>query len=172
MIYGELVILRALEDKDISQMRAWRNDPGLMPYHFNHLPVSEAGQRRWYDTYTGDSGTIVFIVELKDHTPIGYTIIKNIDYKNRNAEVGLHVDPAYQGKGYGKDAFRTLIRYGFHELNLHRIYLEVFAFNEKAIQLYQKLGFKTDGCLREAYFTQNRYHDILVMSILAKELFS
>jgi UDP-4-amino-4,6-dideoxy-N-acetyl-beta-L-altrosamine N-acetyltransferase len=169
MIRGEKVLLRALEDRDIEHLRIWRNHPDLMKYHFSDLPVSEAGQRRWYQNYSGDSGTIVFIIEDEEQAQIGYTILKNIDHKNRQAEIGLYLDPAQQGKGYGKDAFLVLMRYGFYELNLHRIYLEVFAFNQKAFRMYEKLGFKEEGRLREAFFSQNQYHDIIVMSVLESE---
>ncbi len=170
MIRGEKITLRALEDRDLEHLRGWRNHPDLMKYHFSDLPVSEADQRRWYHNYSGNSGTIVFIIENEEQAQVGYTILKNVDHKNRQAEIGLYLDPTQQGKGYGKDAFLCLMRYGFHELNLHRVYLEVFAFNTKAIVLYEKLGFKEEGRLREAFFSQNRYHDIVVMSVLETEL--
>ncbi len=169
MIKGKIVTLRALEDKDIELLRGWRNHPDLMKFHFSDLPVSEAGQRRWYQNYSGDSGTIVFIIETEDQNPAGYTILKHLDHKNRQAEIGLYLDPTQQGKGYGKDAFLTIMKYGFHELNLHRIYLEVFSFNEKACQMYEKMGFKTEGRKREAFFSQNQYHDIIIMSVLENE---
>ncbi|MBN2325832.1 MAG: GNAT family N-acetyltransferase [Candidatus Omnitrophica bacterium] len=169
MIRGEKVILRALEDRDVEHLRIWRNHPDLMKYHFSDLPVSEAGQRRWYENYAGDSGAIVFIIENEDQTQVGYTILKNLDYKNRQAEVGLYLDPAQQGKGYGKDAFLSLMQFGFYELNLHRMFLKVFAFNERAIHMYEQLGFKKEGRMREAFFSQCQFHDIVIMSILESE---
>ncbi len=169
MIQGKVVTLRALEDKDIEILRGWRNHPDLMKFHCSDLPVSEAGQRGWYQNYSGESGTIIFIIETEEQSPAGYTLIKHLDHKNRQAEIGLYLDPTQQGKGYGKDAFLTLMGYCFHELNLHRIYLEVFAFNEKASKMYEKIGFKEEGRKREAFFTQNQYHDIIVMSLLETE---
>ncbi len=169
MLKGNSIYLRALEDKDLETLRYWRNHPDLMPYHCSCLLIPEIGQRRWYETHGADPKNLVFIVENNEQSPIGYTLIKDLDHKNRNAEIGLHLDPAFHGKGYGKDAFNTLIRYCFHELNLHRVHLEVFDFNEPAIRMYQKMGFKQDGRLREAFFTQNRFCDIVVMSLLKNE---
>ncbi|RJP23824.1 MAG: N-acetyltransferase [Candidatus Omnitrophota bacterium] len=169
MICGENIVLRAVEDRDLELLRKWRNHPDLMPYHFCPLPVTEMGQRRWYEKQCSDTRNVVLIVANKEQVAVGYTLIKEIDHKNRLAEIGIHLDPAFHGKGYGKDAFLTLMRYCFHELNLHRIFLLVFAFNERAIHLYQRLGFKEDGRMREAYFSQNRYHDVVVMSMLENE---
>ena len=61
------------------------------------------------------------------------------------------------------------MRFGFHELNLHRLYLEVFDFNEKAVHMYESLGFVTEGRRRETYFTQNAFHDVIQMSMLDHE---
>lgn len=169
MIQGEKVYLRALEDRDIEILRGWRNHPELFRYHFSTLPLSQIGQRRWYENYSENSNTLVFPIETGEETPVGYTLLKNLDWHSRNAEIGLYLDPAFQGKGYGTDAFRTLIRYCFHELNLHRVYLHVVDFNQRAIDMYEKLGFTVEGRLRQAYFTENAYHDIVVMSVLENE---
>lgn len=169
MIRGEKITLRAMENRDLEILRRWRNHPDLMLYHFSTLPVSEAAQQHWYESRCADSANVTLIIENENHAAVGYTILKNIDHKNRNAEIGLHLDPEYQGKGYGKDAFKTLIRFCFQEMNLHRVFLQVLDFNERAYHLYERLGFTVEGHLREAYFTQNRYHDIIVMSLLESE---
>ncbi len=168
MICGELTTLRALEERDVEPLRAWRNHPDLFGLHFSHLPLSDIEQKNWYQSYDG-SGTIAYIIETKDGASVGYVIVKDIDHKNRQCEIGIHLDPAHQGKGYGKDAFLALVRFCFAELNMHRVYLQVFAFNERAAGLYRKLGFVEEGRLRECFFTQGEYHDIIVMSLLESE---
>ncbi len=168
MIIGEKITLRAIEQRDIETLRQWRNHPELFKYHFRSIPVAEIEQQNWYQNYL-NSSTIVFMIDDEQNNTIGYTLIKDMDQKNRLAEIGLHLDPDYQGKGYGKDAFKTLMRFCFHELNLHRIFLQVHAFNERACKLYETLGFKTEGRLRDAFFTQNAYHDVIVMSMLEDE---
>ena len=169
MIQGSMITLRALEDRDQETLRCWRNDPKLSCFHFSAMPLSQISQKRWYENYSESSNSKIFIIENDQNSAIGYTVLKNIDHKNRNAEIGLYLDPSFQGKGYGRDSFETLIRFCFEELNMHRVYLQVFAFNTRAISLYERIGFKTEGCLREAFFTQNDYHDIILMSILSHE---
>lgn len=75
----------------------------------------------------------------------------------------------YWNRGYGSDALRTLLRFAFEELNLHRVFLHVFDFNERAIRCYEKVGFRHEGRLRQARFTEGRYVDELVMAVLREE---
>jgi len=169
MICGKKITLRALENKDAETLRLWRNHPELSGFHFSTLPVSEIAQQRWYENATSSSTSAVFMIDNENQVPIGYTLLKDIDYKNRTVEIGLHLDPAHHGQGYGKDAFKTLMGYCFSELNMHRLSLQVFAFNERALKMYENMGFKTEGRLRDAFFTKNKYHDIVVMSMLSTE---
>jgi RimJ/RimL family protein N-acetyltransferase len=126
-------------------------------------------QRQWYESYAKNKTYRVLIVEDESHHPIGYALIKNIDHMNRNAEIGMYLDPKAQGKRYGKDGFYTLTKFCFHELNMHRVYLVVFPFNERAVQLYKTLGFQIEGTFRDAYFKANQYHDIYIMAMLESE---
>lgn len=169
MIIGKKVKLRALIEEDIERLRNWRNMPELFRYHFSPLPLSQMEQERWFDSYSSGGRQTVFIVEKEKGLPIGYTLIKDLDHKNQSAEIGLYLSPEFQDQGYGKDAFHTLMKFCFHQLNLHRLMLEVFAFNERAVQMYEKLGFKVEGTLRDAYFCDNAFHDIIMMSILRDE---
>lgn len=169
MLRGDRTTLRALQDNDLELLRSWRNHPDLFPLHCSSMLVSQIEQRRWYDHYGSRNETVVFMIEDEEQTAIGYTILKNLDHKNGQAEIGLHIAPERQGKGYGKDAFKTLIRYCFEELNLNRVYLQVFSFNQRAARMYEALGFQHEGRLRECYFSQNAYHDILIMGLLRRE---
>lgn len=75
----------------------------------------------------------------------------------------------YWGQGYGKEALSILLNYAFQELNLHRVSLRVFSFNEKAIKLYKNLGFKEEGNSRQSLYRNGHWHDILHMGILKEE---
>ncbi|CAG9621167.1 hypothetical protein BACCIP111883_01939 [Sutcliffiella rhizosphaerae] len=94
-----------------------------------------------------------YIMEVKENSvPIGVTSLINIDTKNRNAECIIDIgDKKYWGKGYGTEALKLLIDYAFLELNLHRVSLRVFSFNEKAIHIYSKLGFEREALSEKAY---------------------
>lgn len=171
MIIGERVILKALERKDLPKMCQWRNDPEGRRFVFSYLPISQAEEEVWFEDYLKQGKSKVFIIELKEKgVPIGYLLVSNIDHKNQNAEVGIHIDEkGYQGQGLGTDALKTLLRFLFGEMNLHRVYLYVHDYNERAIDFYKKIGFAQEGVLRDAVFTEGRFCDILLMSILKEE---
>ena len=94
----------------------------------------------------------------------------NIDWKNRKAVQGIFIgEKEYWGRGYGSDAIRALLGFAFREMNLHRVYLSVYDYNERAIRCYEKCGFRHEGRLRKARFSDGRYHDELMMGILREE---
>jgi RimJ/RimL family protein N-acetyltransferase len=93
-----------------------------------------------------------------------------INGRNASAEVGLFIGlPELWDRGLGYDVLQSLLRFGFEQMNLHRICLRVFAENKRAVRLYEKLGFQHEGCWRQAEFRHGRYQDILWMSILREE---
>lgn len=170
MIIGERVILRPLGREDLPMMCKWRNDPEARRFLFSYLPISMAEEEVWFEGYLRQGKNRVFIAQTRDGKPIGYLLVSNIDHKNQNAEIGIHIDEKeYQGQGLGKDALRTLLRFLFSEMNLHRVYLYVHDYNERAINFYKKMGFVMEGTLRDAIFTEGGFHDNLLFSILRKE---
>jgi RimJ/RimL family protein N-acetyltransferase len=76
---------------------------------------------------------------------------------------------SYWGQGYGTDATRLILRFGFTELNLHRISLTVFDYNVRAIQVYTKLGFVEEGRAREFLQRDGRRWDMVFMGLLRSE---
>lgn len=169
MIQGERIVLRAIEREDLPNYVQWLNDPTVLE-HFGHfLPLSLAPEEQWYEAMLKDSNVRNFAIEFEGRH-VGGAGFNNIDGRNANAEVGLFVGlPELWDRGLGHDVLRTLLRFGFEQMNLHRIYLRVFAKNERAVHLYEKVGFQHEGRWREAEFRHGRYQDIMWMSILREE---
>ena len=115
------------------------------------------------------SGVTPDYFELAGLTPGSGRVLNEIDETNRGANFRISLKRAFWGQGYGSEAARLLLGYGFGALGLHRIGLEVFAFNPRAVRAYEKLGFKLEGRLREVLHWDGRYHDALVMSLLERE---
>lgn len=102
--------------------------------------------------------TVILAIETMDGVHIGSVGLESIDWKNRNAALGISIgEKAYWGQGYGADAIRTLLSLAFHEMNLHRVYLRVDADNARGIRCYDKIGFQRDGTLREVVFKEGAY---------------
>jgi len=172
MIYGQRVRLRAIERSDIPTFLRWFNDPEVRQYLLMYLPMSEAQEERWFERQL-ESPDHVFGIEARVED--GWKIIGNcglhrIDWKNRSADLGIVLgEKEFWGQGFGTDATRTLLRFAFHELNLHRVTLLAYDFNPRAIRSYEKAGFRREGTEREALFREGQYHDIHLMAILSHE---
>ena len=147
-------------------MRRVRNDPRVNKYLFTDAHISNEEQEKWYRRQQMDKKNLMFIAFADD--PVGYCQVKNIDYVNRTCELGFCIAPEYQDKGYGTILVKELIKHVTEKLNLHRLYLEVFADNEKAIRLYERCGFRNEGIVRDRIYKSGRFRDVMVMSFIAK----
>jgi RimJ/RimL family protein N-acetyltransferase len=107
------------------------------------------------------------IRQLTSGRLIGSCQLLSLDRTQRKAELQIRIgDEQARGRGYGTQAVELLVRFGFVDLNLHRIALHVFADNEAAIRTYEKAGFQREGLLRGAAYVDGRYLDVVVMGIL------
>ena len=169
MIYGERIVLCAVEQRHLPDYVEWLNDPKVLEYFGFYSPLSLAQEEKWYEEMLRDRSFCAFAIEFEGQH-IGGAGLSHIDGRNASAEVGLFIGkPEVWAQGLGFDVVQTLLRFGFEQMNLHRIYLRVFAGNERAIHLYEKLGFQHEGRLRQAEFRHGRYHDLLWMSVLRDE---
>jgi RimJ/RimL family protein N-acetyltransferase len=135
-------------------------------------PQSLEDEIRWFENLPKYAGK-VFNFNIRttdDDTLIGYVVYYGYDPRNRAASIGIGIaEPAYREKGYGTEAMRLMLDYGFDELNLNRVELTVSSFNSRAIHVYKKVGFKEEGVLRQCDYNDGRYYDVLVMSLLREE---
>ncbi len=169
MLKSHRIILRPFRHDDLKHTLRWRNDPEIKASAIMHpFPVTFELEEEWYATQN-DKGNkaIWFGIELvEDSTPIGFTFLNNIRWVDRTCNLGIVIgEIKYQGSGIGKEVMDLLISYTFKSLNLRKITLEVRSDHEAAVKLYEKLGFKQEGILREHYFVEGQYHDTLILSL-------
>ena len=170
MIYGEKTRLRRIEREDIPTFVRWFADPEVRNFLLVNSPISHAQEEKWVERKLEDADSELFAIETLDGTHIGNIELFDFQRIHRHAELGVVIgEKEYWGQGYGSDAIRTLLRFGFEELNLHRIHLGVYEDNKRGIRAYQKCGFQLEGRLRDAIYRQGRYFDMLVMGILDHE---
>ena len=168
MLLGKLVRLREYSRDDLEKAREFVNDPEIKKYLTPGIPfpLRKEDEEKWYEELNplGD-GTYVFAIEKIDNKEyIGGCGINKVDWKNSIAEVGIFLGKPYWNKGYGTDALKTLINFIFNEMNINKVKLEVFSFNERAIRSYKKIGFKKEGIFRNG-----QYYDVIIMGLLRKE---
>ncbi|BCG56836.1 aminoglycoside N(6')-acetyltransferase [Paenibacillus sp. URB8-2] len=118
-----------------------------------------------------DASAVLLLIALNENDEmIGDIAIQDIDRMNRNANIRIDVsEERHQGNGYGREALLLMLEYGFGILNLHRIELEVYSYNKRALHVYEGLGFTKEGVRREALYYDHEYHDIITMSLLEEE---
>jgi RimJ/RimL family protein N-acetyltransferase len=118
----------------------------------------------------GKEGYHFVICLLADDRPVGTIGLKNLDLINGSAGLGISVGAEEdRGRGYGSDALRALLGFGFGELRLERIWLEVYDMNAGAQRVYERVGFVHEGTLRRAAFREGVHHDVHRLAILADE---
>ena len=173
LIHGERVWLRPSERTDIPTFVRWFNDAGTTRYLMARAPMSLAGEEKWFDRMLDRQGKDAYhfvICQLDDDRPIGSIGFHDIDHVDGNAAVGVMIgEPELWDQGLGSDAMEALLDFGFGELRLERIWLEVYDFNARARRSYEKCGFVHEGTLRRAIYRRGEYHDVHVMAILRDE---
>lgn len=172
MITGEKVQLKGMTRDSASQLYTWVNEEELRPYTGTVYPVSEYEHERWMETVSTDPGRRQFLIcKRGEEGCIGTIGLKNFDWIGRQAELYISIGrKGDRGHGYGCDAVKTLVRFAFEQLNLHRIYLHVFASNQSAIRCYEKAGFTAEGILRQQHFSGGKYENTVLMAVLAPEI--
>jgi RimJ/RimL family protein N-acetyltransferase len=168
---GERIDFRPLEPTDEPLLRTWINDPRVWSTLNFRPPINELREREYLERYGKNDNDIAFgIVVREEDRLIGSCGLHNIKPADRCATFGLMIgDVDYHGRGYGTEATRLTIRFGFEELNLHRIQLNVFAHNAAARRVYEKAGFVQEGCRRQAVYRHGRYRDVYEYGILRDE---
>lgn len=164
--------LRKLSANDYTTYHDWRNDIEVMQSTSPQLDLYTLEEtEQFISMISAQSDAKGYMIEHKETGKVvGIISLINIDYKNRSAECIIDIGSKDMwGQGIGSDAMSLILKFAFTELNLHRVYLQVFDFNERAIKLYEKMGFTHDGRFREALYRFGEWHDIVIMSILNKE---
>jgi RimJ/RimL family protein N-acetyltransferase len=175
---GELVRLTAAVSEDTPErFAAWSNDAEYLRLVSIRpaLPTTISAMRHEVDEYIEseeiEHDVFEFLVRPRaDDRLIGFVALSHIRWNNGDAMLSISIgDRAYWGRGYGTDAVRVLLRFAFTELNLHRVTLGVFEYNERARRAYEKAGFVVEGRVRAHLQRDGRRWDNIYMGILREE---
>jgi len=174
LLEGNLVRLRSYTEADHNALKDGFNTVELLRTATGRPAYPNPDSPKvweWIQEGRKNKKQFYFAIEtLDDNTLIGNIDFKNVDFAMRHAELGIAItDIANRGKGYGSDAIRVLLGYGFRELNLHRVELVVNGYNSHALQTYEKLGFVLEATWREARYQDLKYYDVHVLSMLEPE---
>ena len=170
-----MINLRELQEKDAPLMLEWMHDPEIQKCFQrdmiamslqdaeNFCRLSKTGQK----LEEGQCYHYAIVNEYDEY--IGTISLKNINLKAKSAEYAISIRRQAQGKGIAKEATYLILKKGFNELGLHRIYLHVLANNERALKFYEKVGFKYEGEFREHMFLEGEYISLKWYAMLKNE---
>ncbi len=163
MLKGSIVGLRAIEESDLSLLLEWRNKPDFRKYFREYRELSFSQQKNWFlQKVMNDKSTVMFaIVDLTTNELVGACGLCYIDFINQNADFSIYIgkDNLYIDEKYAIDAARVMMKYGFEELNLHRLWTEIYSIDEAKKKMFASLGFELEGVHKETHWTGNHWVD-------------
>jgi len=173
LLCGERVRLAALTRDDLATVVRWQKNSRFLrlfdarPAYPKTLPALT----EWLDERHKAKDGFVFAVRLLDEDKlIGYVELDGILWAHRTGWISIAIgDDVYWGQGYGSEAMRLLLRFAFDELNLYRVQLTVFDYNERAIAMYERLGFRREGTLRAFMQRDGQRYDMHQYGLLYPE---
>jgi RimJ/RimL family protein N-acetyltransferase len=171
-LLGERIELRRHARENYRLYGEWYGDPEIWRLtSWAASPLSPSAVERLFEDREHSPTDDSFAIHLKgEEEPIGVISLMNISEANDSAELSVIVGhPEDRHQGYGAEAIALILRYGFEDLNLNRVGLSVFEFNEDAISTYEKLGFRKEGRLRKAVKRDDTFHDAILMGISRSE---
>lgn len=170
MLTGTAVALRAIEESDLPNLLSWRNMPSLRRYFREYRELNSTQQKDWFDNkVNGDPDTRMFaIVDRFTAQLLGACGLCYIDWVNRSADFSIYIghEQIYIDDILAPDAARTLMSYAYSELNMHRLWAEIYDFDEKKIKFFNSLNFKLDGKHRDTHWHLGSWHSSLFYSHL------
>lgn len=169
-LVGERIYLSPRNSEDIEKFTEWLNDFETTDYIGRSSEIITLDDEKKFLETTKEDKKVFVIVDLKDDNMIGTVGLHEINNIKRTATLGIFIgDKNYREKGYGTEAIRLILDYGFNYLNLNNIKLDLFEFNERALACYKKCGFREYGRRRKSNFINGKYYDTIEMDILAEE---
>ena len=173
---GKLVCLAGIDPEEVSKSFSnWNRDSEYRRLMDTEPPrlYSDKATKEWLENHLEEDQAHQYwfaIRALEDDRLLGDIDLWISSWGNRDASVGIGIgEREFWGKGYGTDAMQLILRYAFTELNLRRVSLSVFDFNERAIRSYEKVGFRLEGRERQVVQREGQRWDILNMGILREE---
>src|SRR5574341_35013 len=173
LLRGEKVYLSAWTQDDIPLITRWFQNAEFMRMLDADpaRPKPESHTKEWIEEAHKSKNMFSFAIRATaDNRLIGLVELEDILWAHGVAWLGIGIgEPEYWGSGHGREATALAVRFGFWEINLHRIQLTVFSYNTRAIAAYEKLGFVREGTFREFLQRDGQRFDMFLYGLLRPE---
>jgi RimJ/RimL family protein N-acetyltransferase len=173
ILRAQRIYLRPAEKSDLPLFVRWLSDAETKRHLALRAPFSAAMEEKWFEQAVERQGRNQYhfvICLIADGRPIGAADLRDINLEDGHAAFGVVIgEKGEWNRGYGTEALSAICDFGFGQLRLERIELDVYSGNKRAQRSYEKAGFKVEGTLRHAHFADGRFADVLRMSLLRGE---
>lgn len=165
------IYLRLMSYADTDDIVRWRNQDEVRKNFIYQELFTVESHENWIRNMV-ETGKVVqmIICDEKTNQGLGSVYIRDIDRTHHKGEYGIFIgESAARGRGVGTAAAKLMLKYGFEELSLHKIFLRVFADNSQAIRSYKKAGFVREAYLKDEVCIGGKYRDMLLMAVIGEE---
>jgi RimJ/RimL family protein N-acetyltransferase len=172
MLQGKYIKLRALEEEDLITLKNWRNSAHVRKTTREYKLLNMLNQKKWFESIHAENPPkhIMFGVINKQNQLVGVTGLTYIDWKNRHAEISIYMgEENWQVSKEAKDIVDLIMDYGFGELNLNRLWVEIFGNAKENIKFIELLKFTKEGTLRQKVWRNGTWYDSHIYSRLSHE---
>ncbi|UNL84776.1 UDP-4-amino-4,6-dideoxy-N-acetyl-beta-L-altrosamine N-acetyltransferase [Priestia koreensis] len=166
-----VVKLRKIQEEDLEMIMDWRMSPEVTRYMYTDPILTIENQQKWLKKICeNNSNEKYWIIEIEDGVDVGVLSVNNIDYNHKQASWAYYIgDIRARGKGLARILECNIYDYVFFELNMNKLWCEVFEFNEKVIEIHEKFGSRIEGKLMDHIFKNGEYFNVIRMGITRRE---
>ena len=172
MFKGKNMNLRSLEIEDLETLKKWRNEPSNRIHTREYRLLNMINQEEWFEMIHKDNPpkVLMFGVTDKHEKLIGVCGLTYIDWKNRHCEISIILYlKNWQKTKFAKETISLLEKYGFEELNMRRLWVEIFDTIPQNIKLFESLNFVREGVLRDKLWRNRKWHNSYIYSKLSTD---
>ncbi len=169
---GRVCYLRPFSEQDIPTWTSWFNHPVTTQLlEQGYFPTTTLNQKERFERLgTSTQDLQLAVVERERNQLVGTIALHHIDWIHRTGDISIVIgDDSARGKGIGGEAVKLLVKHAFGKLNLNKLTAGVVAINEASLKLFQSVGFKEEGRLRQQLYMEGRYQDVYRLGLLASE---
>jgi RimJ/RimL family protein N-acetyltransferase len=169
-LVSDQLYLRPLEVADAPVIVPWFNDPEITRFLLRHQPMSLHAEEEFLRRIPSNETDVILGIVIRETGRLIGTVGLHPEVRCRSARFGIALgDKSCWDRGFGTTVTRLMVRHAFDTLNMNRVWLHVYEYNQRGVHVYEKIGFKTEGRLRQETYRDGRYWDIIVMGLLRDE---
>ena len=161
-------VLRPLTEADLSLVRKWRNSARIRAVMYSDHIITPDEHRKWFRKIRNGRGAVYLVFEFAGH-PAGMVYFTDRDAENGTCAWGFYLGETGLPRGTGTMMGVLGLEYAFKTLKIRKLFGETFAFNKASIRFFRRLGFVKEAYFRQHVMKKNRFEDVVVFSLLARE---